>query len=93
IGTSAYEAGFEKYDKILQIDTLKFDGAASINAILSTFKNGDTIKISLERYGNPMEKMLKIQTGTSYNIKLMNANSKELNKDMIEKRSNWLQSK
>ncbi|MEO6346541.1 MAG: PDZ domain-containing protein [Aquaticitalea sp.] len=93
IGSAAYEAGFQKDDKIINIDSINYDGGASINSILNTFKKGDSVNITFERFGNPMEKMLKIQTETSYDLELMESTSKELTKVMKEKRANWLQSK
>ena len=93
IGSSAYEAGFQKYDKIVKIDSIDYNGSANINSILNTFKKGDTIKITFERFGTPMEKMITIQSELSYDLKLMDFSATDVTKSIKEKRANWLESK
>jgi len=91
IGSSAYEANFQKGDKIIQIDTIDYTGDATINSILSTFKPNDTIKISFDRFGTQMETIIKIQTATSYDIHLMDTASKEFSKSRKNNQEKWLQ--
>lgn len=91
IGSAAYEAGLQKDDKILMIDTIAYEGSANINSILSTFRQDDIIKITFERFGIPMETMLKVKPSVSYNLNVMD--EKELSKTIKEKREHWLKSK
>lgn len=93
MGASAYEAGFQKGDKILQIGDTTLDGNVSINSVLSTFKVGEKVIVKIERYGTPKEVMLTIGTDVSYGLKLMDQNSKELSKKIKQRQSGWLTSK
>ncbi len=93
IGSAAYDAGLQKEDKIIKIDTISFEGNVNINTILNTFKVGDTIKITYERYGFQKETSFVIKADTFYNLDWMDLNSKGMNKPVKEKRDNWLMTK
>lgn len=92
-GTSAYEAGFQKGDKILQVGGIALEGNVGINAVLNTFKVGEKIVVVIERFGIQKELVLNIGTDVSYGLKLMDLNSKEMSKKMKQKQSSWLASK
>src|SRR5690606_28337721 len=55
IGTSAYKAGFQKGDKILRIGGMTLEDNTNINAVLSTFNEGDEISVGYERFGTQKE--------------------------------------
>lgn len=93
IGSAAYDAGLQKEDKIIKIDTISFEGNVNINTILNTFKVGDTIKITYERYGFQKETSFVIKADTFYDLDWMDLNSKGMNKPVKEKRDNWLMTK
>ncbi len=93
MGSSAYEAGFQKGDKILQVGEVTLDGNVSITSVLSTFNVGEKVVVKIERYGTPKEMMLTIGTDVSYGLKLMDQNSKELTKEIKQRQSRWLTSK
>lgn len=92
-GSSAYEAGFQKGDKILQVGEVTLDGNVSITSVLSTFNVGEKVVVKIERYGTPKEMMLTIGKDVSYGLKLMDQNSKELSKEIKQRQSRWLTSK
>lgn len=93
IGSSAYNAGFQKGDKLLHIGTVALDGDVSLNSVLSTFKAGEKISVSFERFGTEKKVELLIATDVSYGLKLIDENSKELTKEAKQKRDSWLNSK
>ncbi|MCB0448140.1 MAG: M61 family metallopeptidase, partial [Gelidibacter sp.] len=93
IGSAAYDAGLQKEDKIIKIDTISFEGNVNINTILNTFKVGDTIKITYERYGFQKETSFVIKADTFYNLDWMDINSKGMNKTVKKKQDLWLKSK
>ncbi|WP_323026772.1 hypothetical protein [Gelidibacter japonicus] len=93
MGSSAYKSGFQKGDKILQIGEIVFDGNASINSILNTFAVGEEVPVVYERFGSQNKNILTIATDISYDMKLMEENSKELDKKIKDNRGSWLNSK
>lgn len=93
MGSSAYKSGLQKGDKILQIGEIVFDGNASINSILNTFTVGEEVPVVYERFGSQNKNILTIATDISYDMKLMEENSKELDKKIKDNRGSWLNSK
>jgi predicted metalloprotease with PDZ domain len=93
IGSSAYDAGFQKGDKILQVGGIPLNDTIGINSVLHTFQVGEKVVIKIERFGTQKEIMLTIGTDVSYGLKLMDPNSKEMSKKMEQKQSSWLASK
>lgn len=93
VGSSAYKAGFQKGDKLVQIGDLKLDGNVSVNSVLSGFRIGQKLPVKVERFGNQKELQLTIGTDVSYDLRLMDATSKEFTKKIKEKQSRWLASK
>lgn len=94
MGSSAYDAGFQKDDKILKIGTIVVDGEVTIDAVLGTFKVGEETPVTIERYGKEKEMLLKIATDISYDLKLdNNINSGKENRRIKQNRAGWLNSK
>jgi predicted metalloprotease with PDZ domain len=93
IGSAAYKAGFQEGDKLILVGLIFLEGNVSINSILNNFKVGETISVVFERFGVRKETSLTIKTEVTYDINVMNPDSKELTADMIKKRTNWLASK
>ncbi len=93
MGSSAYKAGFQKGDTIIQIGSISLVGSVSINSVLSSFKIGDAIPVIYERYGVRKELMLITAADTSYGLSFMDASSKLFTKAMQQKRASWLDSK
>ncbi|TDU43707.1 putative metalloprotease with PDZ domain [Gelidibacter sediminis] len=93
IGSASYSAGFQKGDKLLKIGGIELDGNAGVNSVLNGFKIGEKVSVVVERYGNQKELELTIGIGTSYNMKLMDANLKAFTKKLKERQASWLASK
>ena len=93
MGSSAYNAGFQKDDKILQIGAVKIDGEVSISSVLNTFKLGEKIPVVVERFGSQKEMPLIIANDVSYDLKFEESPSKKDSKRSQQKRAAWLNSK
>ncbi len=87
IGSSSYNAGLERGDKIIQIGDYVLND--NFSDILKNFKPGDETKVVYERLGNKQETNLTFVNNPSYTI--------EINKDASDtqkaKRDDWLSSK
>ncbi|MDO1502350.1 PDZ domain-containing protein [Winogradskyella maritima] len=87
IGSSAYDAGLEKGDKILKIDDVTISETSDVNTILNNgYKPQDTLKIIFERFGKTKETTLVLKSDPSYQIIPMT----ELSEDMTKNRASWL---
>ena len=93
IGSSAYKAGFQKGDKLLNIGAIALDGSVEINSILNTYKANEEVKVMVQRFGSEKEIILTISTDVSYGLKLLEGSSKEVTKKIKQKRASWLNSK
>lgn len=93
MNSAAYEAGLQKDDKILQVGTVTLDGEVSINSVLNTFQIGEEVPVIVERFGKQKEIPLTIATDVSYDLKLNDETSKQVNKKSKQKRAAWLNSK
>lgn len=93
MGTSAYESGFQKGDKIIKIGTIDLDGNVSINSILNTFDVGQKLTVTYERFGSIKETSLVVKTEDSYDIQSFNPDSKEWTSEKKKNQSSWLSSK
>ncbi|MCK0123016.1 PDZ domain-containing protein [Gelidibacter sp. F2691] len=93
IGSSAYKAGFQKGDKLIQVGAVALDGNVSINSVLSTFKRGDKVAVKVERHGSDKELSLIIGTDISYELHFMEPSAKEFTKKIKEQQADWLDSK
>ena len=93
MGSAAYNAGFQKGDKIIMVNSTAVDDTLNINAILGNYKIGDTVPLLIERYGSQREIPLIIGTGIFYELELPDVNSKNSTPKMKTKRGEWLNSK
>jgi len=93
IGSSAYKAGFQKGDKLIQVGAVALDENVSINSVLHTFKTGDKVAVKVERHGSEKELSLIIGTDISYELHFMEPSAKEFTKKIKEQQADWLESK
>lgn len=87
MGSSAYNAGLEKGDKIIQIGSYVLND--DIDTVLKHFKPEDEVKVIYERYGNKIETKLTFIANPSYTIKI----NSEASNTQKTKRDNWLATK
>lgn len=93
IGSSAYEAGLEKGDKLLKIGDVELNTTSDINALLGNYKPGDEVEVSYERFGQTKTTTMTLKGDTSYGLSLFEANSMELSDEAKTKREEWLKSR
>lgn len=86
IGSSAYNAGLENGDKIVQIGDQLVSENTGVNAMINTYKAGDTVKVTFERLGNTMETMVNLIGNPSYTISL----DPKATEDQNKAREAWL---
>jgi len=87
VGSSAYNAGLEKGDKIIQVGDYILND--DIETILKHFKPGDDTEVIYERFGNKKETTLTFINNPSYTIEINDEASNTQN----TKRNDWLGSK
>ncbi len=88
MGTSAYNAGLESGDKLIQIGEYLVSKELDINAILNKYAIGDKAKVIYERYGSKKETIIKFLANNAYTISLdKNSDAKKNERDA------WLSSK
>ena len=88
MGSSAYEAGLENGDKLINIGDYPIDENTDLNSVLKNFKSGDQAKVVFERFGNKKETFITFQPDPYYTIKLgENSDSKKIEREA------WLGSK
>jgi len=89
MGSSAYDAGLENGDKIIQIGEYILSDAQDFNFIKSKFKPNDTVNVIYERLGNTKETSLTFKIDPSYTIALLE-DASEAQKAL---RNAWLNTK
>tara|TARA_R110002073_G_scaffold15207_5_gene60431 strand:- start:24264 stop:26060 length:1797 start_codon:yes stop_codon:yes gene_type:complete len=70
IGSSAYEAGLENDDTIIQIGDVTLNDDLDFNTVITKFKPNDTVKIVYKRLGNTRETTLTFKKDPSYSISI-----------------------
>ena len=89
IGLSAYNAGLENGDTIVQIGDFVLSDELNLNTIISKFKPNDTVKVIFERLGNTKETMLTFIPDPSYFISI----NEDASDEQKAARESWLRKK
>lgn len=89
IGAPAYEAGLAKGDKIISLNSDEIKDKEAFEEKMKTFKPGNKVTITIERFGKTMEKELTLKSDPTYVIKI-DENASEKAKKAREK---WLSAK
>ena len=89
IGSSAYDAGLEKGDKLLKIGNTTLNNDSNINDVISQYKPNDTVAVVYERFGVQRETQLTFKADPTYSISL----SEEDNVSTKANREAWLGAK
>ena len=89
IGSSAYNAGLENGDKLIEIDGQKITADTNVNAVLNTFSSGDSVKVVFERLGNTKETTMTLVGNPAYTISI----NDQASNDQISARTEWLKSR
>ncbi len=87
IGSSAYEAGLEKGDKLIQIDNVTLKDNSDFNEILKNkYKVGAEISVVFERLGIIKETQLTLKSDLSYSI----SSKGNVSEEIVSNREAWL---
>lgn len=89
VGSSAYDAGLEGGDTIIQIGDYVLSDDLDFNTVMTKFKPNDSAKIVYERLGNTREVTLTFKADPSYTISI----DENANEQQKEARNAWLQKK
>jgi len=89
MGSSAYEAGLEKGDKLIKIGDTTLSETTQLNDVISPYKPNDTVTVVYERLGQQRETQLTFKADPTYSISL----SGEDNADAKTNREAWLGAK
>lgn len=93
INSSAYNAGLEKGDKLIQLGGFTLNNMIGIDTILNKNKPDDQVAIVYERYGKIKETLVTLKKDPTYTISLFETNGLELDKNKKGMRAAWLNSK
>lgn len=90
IGSSAYDAGLDKGDKIISIDEISLSSENALKNILINHKIGDKLQIVFERLGNRKSSTATLKSDPTYTIQLFENEGKQPSQAIILKRKTWL---
>ncbi|WP_239004443.1 M61 family metallopeptidase [Lacinutrix sp. WUR7] len=93
IGLSAYNAGLENGDTIIQIGEYVLSDALELDAVLKNFKPKDVTKVVFERFGNRREAKMTFVANPSYSIATMESKGQVLKANQKKARAAWLEAK
>ena len=89
IGSSAYDAGLEKGDKLIKINNIALNDS-NINEILQNdYKVGDVLSVVYERFGKTRETQMTLKGDISYLI----SSEELLSEEVKSNRDAWLGAK
>ncbi|GGG38112.1 M61 family metallopeptidase [Bizionia arctica] len=88
--SSVYNAGLQKGDKILKVDSKELTESMNINDLLNSYKANDEVEVVFERFGETKTTKVTLLEATSYNISVLETPLKPLDKKQKTKRDNWL---
>ncbi len=91
LGSTAYNAGFQKDDKILKAGTFDINNMVTLDMILHKYKIGDKVKITFIRYEKIREVEVTLKPERTYYLSLMAKDA--TSNEMIQNRINWLHAK
>jgi predicted metalloprotease with PDZ domain len=93
MGSSSYNAGLEKGDKIIKIGDFTLSDDLDISVVLKNFKPGDETIVVYERYRETKETILTFVHNPSFSISLFESHGLELDDKKKKAREDWLSSK
>ena len=85
-GTSLYNAGLSKGDKIVSIDGKLTNNKLKPNGFLAPYKAGDSVKVVFNRFGQQKETELTLSGNLSFKTYLI----EDLSKEIQQRQNLWL---
>lgn len=87
--TPAYKAGLDRGDRIVSVDGTTLEAENAWDEIMTKAKAGDNLVLEIERFGNKMQKNVKLEKDPSYKISI----DDNAGKGAVKARQNWLSGK
>ena len=85
----AYEAGLDNGDKIISLNGMPLENSEAWKEELKKYHPGNTVQVEIERFGNKMNKEVKLQSDPEYTISI----DEDAGKKAKEAREKWLSAK
>ena len=92
MGSSAYLAGLDNGDVILNINAIPFLEGQKFEDYLKQFQLGDSLKVNFTRFGVPRTTNLVLAPSPDYSFSLMEDLGGTPTAKMLEQRKKWLKS-
>jgi len=92
-GSSAYDAGLDANDEILQFDQTPVKTPSDISNFLSQRKPGETITVVYKHRGKEKKTMMTLKENSSLTITDMENNGQTITESMKKIRNSWFTSK
>ncbi len=89
VGSSAYNAGLEKGDKLIKIGSVEINETSDLNKILGNIKPNQSVDVVFERFGKQRSAKMILDADVSYAI----ASSEHLSEKAKNNREAWLGAK
>ncbi|MDT0554069.1 M61 family metallopeptidase [Urechidicola vernalis] len=93
IGSTAYNAGLTKGDKIIRIDSIAITAESNLNSIISNLQPNKAATIVFERHGKKNETKVKLVANNNSSLHLFEDLNKPVNESIKYNRDSWLQAK
>ena len=90
IGSPAYKAGLDQGDVITAINGKPFPNGTSFASYIETFKVGDSLKVSYNRFGQEKTTTVLLEANPTYTLFLIEKNGKKPSTSILENRKAWL---
>jgi len=93
MGGPAYNAGLDYGHKIISINNINLSGFNDFSEALTGLKSGDTIDVTLNRFGEESSTKLVLGSSPDYQTDLIENVRGKLTKTMVALRNSWLSAK
>jgi predicted metalloprotease with PDZ domain len=90
LGTTAYEAGFQKGDTIIKVGDFTLNSVVSVERALSKYKVGENVIIAYERFDELRKVEVLLKSEVSYSLTYLNLESNELTEKTKQNKALWL---
>lgn len=91
IGSMAYQAGFQKNDKILKVGAFTLNETVPLEMVLNKFNIGERVKLTFVRFDKVHEVEVTLNSNNAYDLMVINKD--KLTEKMISNRTLWLHEK
>lgn len=91
MGSTAYDAGFQKDDKIMKVGAFTLNDMVSLDMVLGKYNIGDKVKITFSRFDKIQEVEVQLKSHREYELLLIHLDPSTM--EMIQNQALWLNGK